>query len=61
MELYKNLIRNRIGFYMKRVDADIICEICSNPYKFHPFDEEILEFFPELYLHKLCNGILAKS
>lgn len=59
--LLKRMMYEREGEYIRRVNGDIECEICNNPYKFHPYDQEILEFYPEYYLHKLCNGILGKT
>lgn len=61
MDIYKELISGRVDKYFLRVDSDVICEICGNPYKYHPFDQEVLEFWPDFFLHKLCNGILGKT
>ncbi len=61
MPIYKQLLSDRVDKYMKRINGDITCEICGAPYHLHPFDTEVLDFWPDYFLHKLCNGILGKT
>lgn len=61
MDLYKVMLEDRLWTYFRRVGGEVECEICGNPYSYHPYDQEILEFWPALHVHKLCNGILGKD
>ena len=61
MEIYQQLISDRIDNYMLRICGEIVCPICGTEYKYHPLDKEVLLFWPGFELHMLCEGILGKT
>lgn len=43
-----------------RMNGDVVCEFCEEKAYKHPLDKRILSFDDEPYLHRMCNGTLAK-
>ena len=46
-----------------RAGGECLCPICRFPYqdyRMHPIDEEVLIYYPEFHLNKLCTGDYVK-
>lgn len=44
----------------QRAGGECICPICGKTYLQHPYSEDVLMYWTEFYLNKLCDGTYVK-
>ena len=59
-EYAKKLIVDAMIDRSYRASHLYVCETCGKLYADHPVYKDVLQFYPELILHLVCNGNLVK-